>query len=100
MSGKEARFLVSVNSEVGDGQNTKLGEAGWLAFQLQYTIDFCGGRVQIALAISKQRQERSSCVFQHPGGCPGHEAALRTNTSLPEIGSQLFTYTNNTIKGL
>lgn len=53
-----------------------------------------------SVATSKRCREGSSCLFQHPRGCPGHEVALRTNVSFPEIGSQLFTYASNAIKGL
>lgn len=100
-SGKEARLLVSVVMKLGTDRIQKWeGKAVWLLFQLQCTIVFCGWRVQTALAISKQCQERSGHVFQRLSRGPGHEAALRTNMSFPEIGSQLFTFASHAIKGL
>lgn len=72
------------------------GSRGDLYFQLQCTVDSCGQRSKIALVVFKQHQERSSCIFQHPSGCPGLRAALQEQAyAFPEIGSQLFTYTNN-----
>lgn len=97
------QILRKCYEKLGDGQTTKLrGEAVRLIFQLN-SVYSCILWLKSANrpGYFKTMSGEEWLLSRTPVGAQDtRQPALRTNTSLPEIGSQLFTYASNAIKGL
>lgn len=96
---KAGQVLSKCNDEVGGGQTTRLrGEAMRLYFSFRVLLFSVVEASRLPWLF--QNDVRRGVLFRHPGGHPGHKVALRTSASFAEVGSQLFTYASNAIKGL
>lgn len=100
MSREEAGFLLCKH-EVGDGQNINLRKGSrvhlYFSFSVRLILVVKGSKLPWLLPNNIRR---GGLYFPAPSGCPGHEAALGTNMSFPEIEPTIYLSINNTRKGL
>lgn len=94
---KGGQVLSKYYDEVGDGPNTKLSVACIAASACGCFLWLNGAHCP---GYFKTMSGEGWFCFPAPQWVPGTQAALRTNMSFSEIGSPLFTYASNAIKGL
>lgn len=94
---KGGQTLGKYCDEVGDTENAKPSWA-WIAASVHGC--FLWSKCANCRSYFQTTSGEEWLGFPAPQWVPWTQAALRTNMSCPEIGSQLFTYASNAIKGL